>query len=97
MRTKDQVAGETEHHLRSTASKPTDTVRWQPAHRVATPQSVAQEGADEDTWKSNSPQQQLPLGRLLHVTVMDNARDNRAGEDTVRNDDLLSDELEGGL
>ena len=62
----------------------------QKTYGVTPAKTVAQEGTDEDTRERDRTEQELPLGCLFDVTVVDDARDDRAREDTVREGDLWS-------
>ena len=65
----------------------------QKTYGVTPAKTVAQEGTDEDTRERNRTEQELPLGRLLDVTVVDDARDDGTREDAVRKRDLRNNEL----
>lgn len=56
-------------------------------HRVAASKSVAEPCTNEDTRQGDGAQEELPLGRPPDASIVNDARDDGSGENTVRERD----------
>lgn len=59
---------------------------------VAATYHITKVSTDENTRKSDGAEEQLPFCSLLDITVVNDARDDGTGEDTVREGDKIVEE-----